>query len=493
VRAFCLFFSVAIKVSRLSLVNKCTPNGDRLLEDPREEARIMSRLSLGQGHPNVIKLLYQHEDAEADVRYSVLEYASGGELFDVISSYGKLTNDQALEVFTQVLDGVYYLHQNRIVHLDLSLENLLLDSTSRIKICDFGMARELKLIDGKGKVQKQQGADAADDEEEQKFELMHGRPGKVGYMAPEIIAGQGFDGRAADVFSLGVTLFILLTGIPPFSSASPQDERYHMIVSGEMKNLLVAWGHEDVSDEAIDLLSHMLCSPHQRWGLEQVLSHPWLSAFPAAAMLRKKMAKNKMSKAHSNPTKHPRQSMRQNDSSMTMAMSPMSVRSRSYQSIFQSQAFTSPYCPSSMDCRAQLVSRSARRVSSVSRDDDGNLASSYVHGGESYYQAPLYRSRGSMSMSLASSPISSEPSSLDCPDSPSLYEFDDEADFDVAAASSSFSSSFLDDDDDEAAYDADPSSHSSSIDATRQSNSLSLDDDAEYVRDQLHTVLSNFG
>ena len=202
----CLVWSfglaVAVKVSRTDQVNKkLTSSGELLLENPHEEVRLMKLLARGndgKGHPNVLRLLDHTESG--DLSWSVLEFASKGEFFDLISNGGRLTNADAAKYFAQLADGVSYMHAHRVVHLDLSLENMLLDGKNQVKICDFGMARQLQPI----AVAKSE------------MELMRGRPGKIGYMAPEVFEGKAFDGRQADCFSLGVCLFMLLTGLPPF-------------------------------------------------------------------------------------------------------------------------------------------------------------------------------------------------------------------------------------------------------------------------------------
>jgi len=170
---------------------------------------------------------------------------------------GRLEDSVARKFFKQLVSGVEYIHNNMICHLDLSLENMLLSENEELKICDFGLAREMKDIS--------------------KFPAeLRNKPGKLGYMAPEIFAGQPFDGKLADIYSMGVILFIILTGVPPFEMSSDSDARFRLIYNGYLRKLLKTWNFLGIIlEEAIDLLSHMLCPVEKRFSLENIIVHPW--------------------------------------------------------------------------------------------------------------------------------------------------------------------------------------------------------------------------
>lgn len=249
---------VAIKVSIKKLLeSKTSLNGVTVLEDPLHEAEIMKRTN---GHPNVVTLVGVHEDN--DLHWMVQEYISGGELFDYLTSAEKgfFSESEAKHIFSQALAGMQHIHSQGIAHLDLSLENMLVDHDGTIKICDFGLARPF-----------QRG---------QKLPLKGNKPGKLGYMAPEIFQGRSFHGDKADVFSAGVVLFTLLTGHPPFEYASREDRRYDMIANGELAVMIRMLRMTDrMSLSACDLLSSMLHpSPSKRPTLEQIASHPWFAS-----------------------------------------------------------------------------------------------------------------------------------------------------------------------------------------------------------------------
>ena len=137
----------------------------------------------------------------------VMEYASGGELFDRVLANGRMREDEARYFFQQLISGVDYCHAKGVAHRDLKLENALIDNggeqqngggggakAPRLKICDFGYSKH-SLIDSAPK----------------------SAVGTPAYIAPEVLKRQGqYDGRAADVWSCGVTLYVMLCGRYPF-------------------------------------------------------------------------------------------------------------------------------------------------------------------------------------------------------------------------------------------------------------------------------------
>lgn len=142
--------------------------------------------------------------------YMSLEYCPFGDLFDLVSNSGKLNISLAKTIFLQLLDGVEYLHtQSKLAHLDLKLENVLISNDFTFKLCDFGFVEPLLI-----KVTKNKGTD--------------------GYKSPEIyqMASSGFDGDKADIFALGVILFIMIFGVPPFTMATKDNPYYRLFYRG---------------------------------------------------------------------------------------------------------------------------------------------------------------------------------------------------------------------------------------------------------------------
>ena len=142
-------------------------------------------------HPGIIKLVDWFETSTS--LYVVMELAMGGEMFARIVERGKFTERQAAAAFKQILEAVGHMHDRGLVHCDLKPENILYedDSDRQIKIADFGFAQFMPDAVEGGRLSKQLGT--------------------LNYTAPEILSGQGY-GTKADLWSLGVILYILLSG-----------------------------------------------------------------------------------------------------------------------------------------------------------------------------------------------------------------------------------------------------------------------------------------
>lgn len=134
--------------------------------------------------------------------FIVLELVTGGELFDKIVSEGKFSEEMARFYFRQLIEGVEYCHSLGVCHRDLKPENLLLDEHGNLKISDFGLSA-LYVGDPDGDVAT-------------RTELLHTTCGTPNYVAPEVLADRGYDGKKADVWSIGVILYVLLAGFLPF-------------------------------------------------------------------------------------------------------------------------------------------------------------------------------------------------------------------------------------------------------------------------------------
>ena len=178
------------------------------------EILIMSEID----HPNVIKLFETYE-TEKEV-FLVMELMKGGELFDRIVENEYFTEKEAKEIIIPIIDAVNYWHELNIMHRDLKPENLLYESSdegSLIKISDFGLA---KIVPSST--------------------LTTTAWGTPGYVAPEVLLGKKY-GKGVDVWSIGIILYILLCGYPPFFRKSlcrnPQnDKKFHNFQRGYDKD-----------------------------------------------------------------------------------------------------------------------------------------------------------------------------------------------------------------------------------------------------------------
>jgi serine/threonine protein kinase len=125
-----------------------------------------------------------------------MELCAGGDLLNYVRKRRKLKEDVAKYVFRQVVDGLQYCHSKGIVHRDMKLDNLLLDESGTVKICDFGVSKQLT----------------------SSHETMTEQCGTPAYIAPEILKDKGYRGFGVDIWSLGVCLYALLYGTVPFKA-----------------------------------------------------------------------------------------------------------------------------------------------------------------------------------------------------------------------------------------------------------------------------------
>jgi serine/threonine protein kinase len=187
----------------------------------------------------------------------------------MVSNVGKFTEERARHWFRQILVGVAHLQERGVCHRDMSLENLMVHDNCAIVI-DMGMTIRLPYLSAQGTVtDKANGV-------QRLLVTQQFRCGKPNYMSPEIYSSVGpFDGHAVDMWAVGVILFIMLTGVPPFDTASLADGRFVMVNQGRLQDMLISWGMP-VSGDAGDLLQNMLWQdPNRRLSLAQVSQHRW--------------------------------------------------------------------------------------------------------------------------------------------------------------------------------------------------------------------------
>ncbi|KAH9731285.1 CBL-interacting serine/threonine-protein kinase 9 [Citrus sinensis] len=166
----------------------------KMVEQIKREISTMKLIK----HPNVIKII--EVMASKTKIYIVLEFIDGGELFDKIAKHGRLKEDEARRYFQQLINAVDYCHSRGVFHRDLKPENLLLDSYGVLKISDFGLSAISQQVREDG--------------------LLHTACGTPNYVAPEVLNDKGYDGRASDVWSCGVILFVLMAGFLPFDESN---------------------------------------------------------------------------------------------------------------------------------------------------------------------------------------------------------------------------------------------------------------------------------
>nr|BAJ94976.1 predicted protein [Hordeum vulgare subsp. vulgare] len=208
----------------------------------KREVRLIQLLD----HPNCVKLLEVIEQKE--VTCLVLEYISGGELFDYIVSHRRLKEPEAIRFLRQIVQGVEYCHANLVIHRDLKPENLLLDSNNNIKVNDFGLSNMMS-----------------------PGSFLTTYCGSPLYSSPEIILETNYIGPEVDVWALGVIIFAMVTGYLPWDGDTLKQQVHNAI-----KARYEVPSH--VSFECADLISRCICvDPKQRATIAEIRQHPWLS------------------------------------------------------------------------------------------------------------------------------------------------------------------------------------------------------------------------
>ncbi|XP_017876070.1 serine/threonine-protein kinase MARK2-like isoform X13 [Ceratina calcarata] len=227
---------VAIKIIDKTQLNPSS------LQKLFREVRIMKMLD----HPNIVKL-FQVIETEKTL-YLVMEYASGGEVFDYLVLHGRMKEKEARAKFRQIVSAVQYCHQKKIIHRDLKAENLLLDSEMNIKIADFGFSNEFTPGN--------------------KLDTFCGSPP---YAAPELFQGKKYDGPEVDVWSLGVILYTLVSGSLPFDGSTLRELR-ERVLRGKYRIPFY------MSTDCENLLKKFLVlNPTKRASLETIMKDKWMN------------------------------------------------------------------------------------------------------------------------------------------------------------------------------------------------------------------------
>jgi calcium-dependent protein kinase len=227
----------------------------RLHEGEVEALRKEIALCASLDHPNIVKIVESFESPK-DITM-IMECCQGGELYDSLVDEGEYSQSRAAELFQQMAQAVNYCHQMGVVHRDLKLENFVFEnkpaSESTLKLIDFGLSVKHRASAG---IQK-----------------MKSVVGTAYYMAPEVLdSGEAYDAKC-DVWSLGVILYMMLTGSPPFNGSS---EKMIMRRAATGKVDWQPWKHGSQFDGAKDLITKILVPAEQRLDAAQVLQHPWL-------------------------------------------------------------------------------------------------------------------------------------------------------------------------------------------------------------------------
>jgi serine/threonine protein kinase len=215
-----------------------------------EQIKLEVRIMYSLNHEHIIKLYNHFEDN--DYFYLIVEYAPKGQLYDELKKVKRFLEVDAAQYMREVVSAVQYLHSLNppVIHRDIKPENILLDTKNSAKLCDFGWSNFFNPT-------------------RERFTYC----GTPDYLSPEMIKQAGHDQRL-DIWNLGVLLFEMLTGRPPFEGRNQKE------LFDNIKNLRISYP-KDFPKLAKDLVAKLLKpNPKDRLSLEELLTHPWFTGKP---------------------------------------------------------------------------------------------------------------------------------------------------------------------------------------------------------------------
>lgn len=214
----------------------------KLVESFKREVENIGKLN----HPNILQLVDFLSDEK--LIYMIMTLCPAGDLHGYIAEHGAFPEYQAKAIFKQIVSAVDYLHTMNIAHRDLKPENILLEKDMTVKLADFGFSKETT-----------------------GNQLMKTKCGSPIYTAPEIITQPEYDGKMADMWSLGVILFVMLTGKVPWESVTNETQLFFQIRTARYHI------PENINRLAAKLIGELMTpQPEMRCTAKEVLTHPWL-------------------------------------------------------------------------------------------------------------------------------------------------------------------------------------------------------------------------
>ncbi|KAF4041803.1 Protein kinase domain [Phytophthora infestans] len=254
---------VAIKRLSISLLQQEDKSSvDTVKENPLSERAVIQLLedpltARAPGREHVVEYEREGFFTVGDSVFIAMDFCPGGDLYDYVTAKPgrRVPEAEALSLFAQIAKGLSFLHAIGVAHRDISLENVLLKD-GLVKICDFGLSSNAN----------QFSADFV---------------GKFYYMAPEVTQGAVYDPKGADVWSLGVLLFIMLTGSPLFVDENARAPTFRVLNKYGVGKILELWGlKEQFSKPTVSLLTSLLqVQPSRRLSAKEVAHHPLLRGY----------------------------------------------------------------------------------------------------------------------------------------------------------------------------------------------------------------------
>ena len=229
---------VAIKILNKIILSR-TPDDYQLVKQELSILKIVK-------HKYIVRLFEILETSR--YIFIVMEYCEGGDIMNYIISRGRLSENESLKFFHQLINALFYLHSQNIAHRDIKIDNLLLDSNNNLKLIDFGLSTKYK-----------------------DNELLNQPCGTIVYAAPEVLDYKDYHGMLADVWSCGIVLYGMLSGFLPFGDSDDEINK-KMVLEGKIKM------PNFFSEGAKNLLKHMLeVNPLTRFTLDDIMEHSWFN------------------------------------------------------------------------------------------------------------------------------------------------------------------------------------------------------------------------
>lgn len=231
-------FKVAVKIIRKDL----------LMSKPAVRVKVQREVVVMKllNHHNVMKLYDVYETSKN--LFLIMELVEGGELFDYIVKRRTISRSETRRIFREIIAGVDYMHEHGVAHRDLKPENIMLDHQKHVKIVDMGMSAVMR--DG---------------------ELLATSCGSPHYASPQVVSGEKYDGREADIWSCGVILFALMTSNLPFD-----DDNIRVLLQKVRRGVFKMPSF--LADDVRDLISRMIVvDPHKRITMAGIKAHPWFT------------------------------------------------------------------------------------------------------------------------------------------------------------------------------------------------------------------------
>ena len=205
-------------------------------------------------HRNIISL-YEIYESKKNI-FLITEYISGQDLVQKLIIKKRFSEEETKQIFFQLLDALIYMHKMKICHRNLRTEHILFDKNNRPKIIGFGYC-DFYLNEKK----------------------LDGMYGSLCYVCPEILDSQKYDPELADIWSLGVILYVMICGYLPFSDEDDEKNK-NLILNGKVDY------PKEISNKVKDLLKHMLdINPNKRYNFQKILKHPWLKPYKESLFL----------------------------------------------------------------------------------------------------------------------------------------------------------------------------------------------------------------